>query len=91
MVVTLEIAILTLKRNQNVKAYVHIWYKMVLFIWIDEKRGNGKADEDQGANEGDDPHRHLLGYQRPTDDRKASANEMAKNPSDAHTRHIVYT
>ena len=64
---------------------------MVLFVWIDEKAGNGKADEDQGADEGDHPHRHLLGYQRPADDHKASAYEMAKNPSDAHTGYIVYT
>ena len=64
---------------------------MIFFVGVDEERGNGKADEDQGANEGDHPHGHLLGYQRPADDGKAGADEMAKNPSDAHTGHIVYT
>ena len=64
---------------------------MVLLVGVYEETGNSKADEDQGTNEGDHPHRHLLSYQGPTDDGKASAYEMAKNPSDAHTRHIVYT
>ena len=64
---------------------------MVLFVGVDEEAGNSKADEDQGANKGDHPHGHLLGYQGPADDGKASAYEMAKNPSNAHTRHIVYT
>ena len=64
---------------------------MVLLVGVYEETGNSKADEDQGADEGDHPHRHLLGYQGPADDGKASAYEMAKNPSDAHTGHIVYT
>ena len=64
---------------------------MVLLVGVYEETGNSKADEDQGTNKGDHPHRHLLCYQGPTDDSKASAYEMTKNPSDAHTGHIVYT
>ena len=72
-------------------AYIHIGHKVVLLIGVDEERGNSKADEDKCADQGDHPHRHLLGYQGPADDGKAGAYEVTKDASDADAGNIIDT
>ena len=72
-------------------AYIHIGHKVVLLIGVDEERGNSKADEDKCADQGDHPHRHLLGYQGTTDDGKAGAYEVTKDASNADARNIIDT
>ena len=72
-------------------AYIHIGHKVVLLIGVNEEGGNSKADEDKCPDQGDHPHRHLLGYQGTTDDGKAGAYEVTKNASNADARNIIDT
>ena len=75
--------------NDNKIAYINIWDEVVLLVRIYEEGSDGKTNEHQSTDEGDHPHRHLLGNERPTDHGQARAEGVAQHSAHTPSRYVV--
>ena len=71
--------------------FIHLYvrHQVVFFVGVNEERGHGEPEEDEGAGDGDGADGDPLGNDGAAEDGEPGTNEMAQHSANTHTSNVV--